>query len=135
MYGQVVREKSRPYVDQASTFVAPHVERVKTIAGPHYRRALTTANNYHEQLQNTVKETLSKHELLKSFATKESVWFLAAALLALPFVLAFMVLRSLFAPKKVVHHKRHRSHSGTQSSSSLNKKPRRAKNVDKLVEK
>ena len=130
---QVAREKSRPYIEHVSTFVAPHLEKVNTIAGPHYRRALTSANSYHERVQSNLKDFLARHELFTSFATKETIWFLAAALLAFPFLLTFMILRSLFTPKKVVHHKRHRSsHS---SSSSTNKKPRRSKQVDKQVEK
>jgi hypothetical protein len=127
-----VKVKSKPYVDQAKTFAAPHLEKVNTFAGPHYRRALTAANSYHEQVQSYLEEKLGQHKFLASVATKEFIWFLAAALLALPFVTVLMVLRSLFVPKTVVHHKRHRSsHSGSSSS----KKPRRSRQADKQVEK
>jgi len=123
-----VKEKSQPYIDQAKTCAAPHLERVQTLAGPHYQRALTAANSYHSQVQSHLKEKLGKHK----FATDLFIWFLAAAILALPFVTAFMFLRSLWSsPKKAVHHKRHRS---SHSGSSTSKKPRRSKQADKQFE-
>ncbi|KAG0611257.1 hypothetical protein M758_7G127000 [Ceratodon purpureus] len=132
-YVEAVKVKSKPYVDQAKTFAAPHLERVDTLAGPHYRRVLTAANSYHEQVQSHLKEKLGQYKFLSSIATNEFIWFLAAALLALPFVTVFMFLRSLFVPKQVVHHKRHRSsHSG---SSSTSKKPRRSRQADKQEQK
>jgi hypothetical protein len=134
-YIQMVKEKSAPYVDQASNLLAPHLERVNTIAGPHYQRVLTTANSYHEQLQETVKENLQKHEALASLATKETVWFLAAALLGLPIVAVVTVIRSLFSGKKLTHHKRHRSHGGNTGIGSSHKRARRSKQVDKLGDK
>jgi myosin heavy subunit len=135
-YVQIVKERSAPYVDQAATFFAPHFQKVNTITGPYYKRLLSTANSYHEQLQETVKETMSKNEALGSLATKETVWFLAAALLGLPIVAAFTVIRSLLSGKKRTHHKRHRSsHGGGNSGGSTHKKARRSKQADKLGDK
>jgi hypothetical protein len=131
-YVEAVRVKSKPYVDQAKTLAAPHLERVNTVAGPHYRRALAAANSYHEQVQSHLTEKLGQYKVLSSLATKEFIWFLAAALLALPFVIVFMFLRSLFVPKPVVHHKRHRS---SHSGSSTSKKPRRSRQADKQEQK
>lgn len=128
---QVVKEKSRPYVDQVKTLAAPHLERVHTLAGPHYRRALTTANSYHAQVQSHLKDKLEKYEFSSSLATTQFIWLLAAAILALPFVTVFMFLRSLYSPKKAVHHKRHRS---SHSGSSTSKKPRRSRQADKQFE-
>lgn len=129
-YVESVKEKSKPYIDQAKTCAAPHLERVQTLAGPHYRRAVTAAYDYHSQVQRQLEGKLGNYK----FATKQFIWFLAAAILALPFVTVFMFLRSLLSsPTKSVHHKRHRSsHSG---SSSHSKKPRRSKQADKQFEK
>lgn len=132
-YAEAAKEKSKPYVDKASTFAAPHLERLNTLAGPHYRRAVTTAYNYHEGVQSYLKESLGKYEFLSHLLTKESIWFLAAAVLALPIMLIFMLFRRLFSSQPVVPSKRHRS---TQSgTSSTIKNPRRSKQTDRLVEK
>lgn len=128
-YVETTRQMIKPYVDQVKTFAAPHLEKVNTVAGPHYRRAVTAATSYHEKVQSHLNETLGQYEFLSSFVNNDVIWFLAAALLALPCVTVFMFLRSLFAPKRVVHH--HKRHRSSHSGPSSNKKIRRSRQTDK----
>jgi hypothetical protein len=75
-----------------------------------------------------VKETLGKHEVLAQWATKELIWFLASALLALPVVALLLAFSSVFGGKKPTKQ-RHTStsHNNSGSHSQTQKKPRRTK--------
>lgn len=132
-YVQTVKEKSQPYVEQAANFLSPHLEKANTVAGPyvkianeHYQTVVSQASTYHEHLQDSVKGTMGKHEVLARWATKELIWFLASALLALPVVASVLVFSSVFGTKKPVKpQRRSAGSSGHSSSSSGIKKPRR----------
>lgn len=132
---QAMKEKSRPYIEQAKAHAAPHMERVNTIAGPHYKRAVKTANSYHALVQSHLREKLGKHSISAWLATNTVfISGLAAAILALPFATLLMSLRSLLcSPAKTGHHKRHRS-SHSSSSSTTSKKQRRTRQADKSFE-
>lgn len=143
---QTVREKSQPFVEQAASFFHPHIEKANTMAGPyvkkandHYQSVVTQATTYHEQLQDSVKGTMGKHEVLARWATKELIWFLASALLALPVVASVLVFSSVFGSKKPMKRQRRTPSSSTSSSTSTtpsgNKKPRRPRSVDIKQEK
>lgn len=136
-YVQTVKEKSQPFVEQAASFLGPHLEKANTVAGPyvkianeHYQNVVTQASTYHEQLQDSVKGTMGKHEVLARWATKELIWFLASALLALPVVASVLVFSSVFGTKKPIKPQRRSAGSSHSNTSSGNKKPRRPRSAD-----
>lgn len=133
---QNVREMSRPFIDKAADFLTPHLERANTVTGPfvkqannHYQSVVTQASNFHEHLQDSLKKTLGKHKVFAQWATRELVWFLASALLALPMVALLLVFSSVFGSKKPTKRQRTlTSHNNRGSNSQTSqKKPRRTR--------
>eukprot|EP01018_Ginkgo_biloba_P027329 Gb_24919 [translate_table: standard] len=129
---QTVKELSRPYVDQVIAVSQPHIDKGRVILEPYikhvshaYRRFLTSSTKYHHQLQGTVRKTLKKHDITAALATKELVWFLASALLALPVFGILIVYSSIFGSSKKV-----RKHARSNHSVNVHKKQKR-RHVDK----
>lgn len=136
-YVQTVRERSQPFVEQAASFLSPHLEKANSVAGPyvkianeHYQSVVSQASTYHEQLQDSVKGTMGKHEVLARWATKELIWFLASALLALPVVASVLVFSSVFGSKKPIKPQRRIPSSSHSNTASGIKKPRRPRSAD-----
>lgn len=135
-----VQERTRPYVDQISTASKPYIEHTKNFvnpyvekASPYYRGAISGALNQHENLQEVVRQTLSKNELAASFITQELVWFIASAILALPVFMVFLILSALFGGKKKTSSKAKKvSPPGSSASSGVTGgKHKRSKKADK----
>lgn len=130
-YVKTVREKSKPYVDHATKILSPHLEKAGPyvkIANDHYQNVVSQATTYHEQLQDSVKGTMGKHEVLARWATKELIWFLASALLALPLVASLLVFSSVFGsktPNQAKPQRRTASPSSSSQSNTATKKPRK----------
>lgn len=115
---QTVKDLCGPYVDQVVAASQPHIEKVVAASQPHiekatvilqpytkpianvYGRFLTTATKYHRQLQRSVRQTLKNYELTAALATKELVWFMASALLALPVFGILMAYSAVFSSGK-----------------------------------
>lgn len=135
-YVQTVREKSQPFVDQAASFLHPHLEKAGPYvkkANDHYQNVVTQATTYHEQLQDTVKGTMGKHQVLARWATKELIWFLASALLALPVVASILVFSSVFGSKKPPTKRQRRTPSPSTTSTTTTNKLRRPRSVDTMI--
>ncbi|KAG0579779.1 hypothetical protein KC19_4G123100 [Ceratodon purpureus] len=156
-----VEKFSKPYIRSFQKNVRPVVrsewKKLKAKVVPEYRRAkrltvryyqaakkytllqLSKATTYHEQLQDSVKGIMSNHQVLARYATKDLIWYLASALLALPVVAPFWLFSSVFGSRKPVKRQRRSPASSTSTSSSTtasgNKKPRRPRSADIKQEK
>ncbi|KAJ4959538.1 hypothetical protein NE237_026649 [Protea cynaroides] len=130
---QDAKKFTKPYIEQVAIAAKPHVDRARVALKPYTKKAvhscdkfLQSASTYHHQVQDSVRETLKKHELTSPFATNELVWFAASALLALPVILLIRLFSATFCKKAKkparngnASHTRHsNSSSGRKSSAS-----------------
>jgi hypothetical protein len=127
-YFQEAKKLSKPYIDQVAEITKPHVEKIRTTLKPYTKRAvhaygtfLESATTYHRQAQASISDYLHQHEITKSLVTKELVWFLASALLALPVFVIYRLLVDTFCTKK-----KRPSHNGNGNNGNRRHKRRHA---------
>ncbi|KAL3692379.1 hypothetical protein R1sor_006030 [Riccia sorocarpa] len=116
-----IQEHTRPYVDQIAALTKPYLDQARGLASPYlekaapyYRDAVSAAVRNHNNLQETVRASLAKHELGRALLSNELVWFLASALLALPVLTLFLAFSSAFGGKRKQPKKKNpTAHSGT----------------------
>ncbi|KAG9135665.1 hypothetical protein Leryth_002396 [Lithospermum erythrorhizon] len=92
-YYQEAKRFTQPYVDQVSVVMKPYLEKAQILFNPYtkkmarkYKKAVKVAAKYHDQVEARIHETLKENELTKSIATKETSWYLASTVLALPVI-------------------------------------------------
>ncbi|KAL9258834.1 hypothetical protein AKJ16_DCAP04188, partial [Drosera capensis] len=107
-YYQEARKLSKPYVDQIATVVLKPYTKQAVHA---YKKFLETTTSYHYQLQDAIHEKLKNHEITKHLATKELVYFVASALLALPVIVLSRILSSTFSKKSKKASRGNHSHN------------------------
>lgn len=135
-FNKNVRPVVRSQWKKTKTIIVPQYQRIKKLvlqylaAGKKYLSPhLSKASTFHEQLQDSVKGTMRKNELLSRWATKELIWYLASALLALPLFASLLVFSSVFGTKKPIKRQRRSASAGQSSTPSAIKKPRRPRSA------
>ncbi|KAK9099737.1 hypothetical protein Scep_023167 [Stephania cephalantha] len=118
-YFQEAKKFTKPYIDHVATVTKPHVEKVQIALKPHtekavhvYREFLKSATTYHHQAQVKVQEMLNQYEFTRTLATKELVWFMASALLALPLIFLLRLCSTIFCKKAKKPARSANSHHG-----------------------
>lgn len=105
-YLQEAKKLSKPYIDQVATVTKPHVEKVRITLKPYtkrvvlvYRKLHKSVAAYHRQVEASIKEHLKKYELTKPLVTKELVWYMASATLALAIFFVYRLLACILWSK------------------------------------